>query len=193
MLVQPFSHVLPKNNTPYFNHTEPAEYDGPGLYDTGVLGQCCSIGECLRHVYSPAFGYEQLHWAVDAKPKNFFMFNQSEFLDDQGVGFTDAGEVYIPSTCVTKPAKQCKLLFMLGRVDADFARYAESNNIVIVGMCLGGSVDQNRFPNAQQIVDGLGDVFGQLSPDYAMQKSPHMRVAGRILRRLIGDQCPPSI
>lgn len=207
---QPFPHTLPKNSTPYFNHTEPAGFDGPG--------------ECLRWVYNESFGYEPLRWATDPKQENFFVFDQSEFVDDWGVGMKKTGLIYIPTRCLppelnngTISTTQCKLIFMLG-VDVDFARYSENNDIVIVGMQLGelqrisfmsisrcqsalnvidldltpalkhigGHVDQSRFPNACEVLRGLSDVYGQLSDDYAMQSGYQMRVGGRILKRILG-------
>ena len=181
---QPFPHTLPKNSTPYFNHSEPANFDGPG--------------ECLRFIYQEKFGYDQnITWAVDPIQENLFVFNQSEFVDDWGVGLQETGMIYIPTQCLPpnmtnrssiqpkSEQKACKLLFMLG-LDFDFARYAESNNIVIVGMQIGGYVDRSRFPNACEVLRGLSDVYGQLSEDYAMQSAYQMRVGGRIVRRLMG-------
>mmetsp|Transcript_70470 Transcript_70470/g.178246 ORF Transcript_70470/g.178246 Transcript_70470/m.178246 type:complete len:510 (+) Transcript_70470:47-1576(+) len=169
---QPFPHTLPHNDTPYFNHSDPAGYDGPG--------------ECLRWVYAPKFGYDSLKWAVDYKKENLFKFNQSEFVDDWGVGLQDEGEIYIPDACKPGEAsKRCKLVFGLG-FDDNFARYAESNDIVIVAMHVGGHVDRSRFPNACEIQRGLSDVYGQLGSDYSWQSGYHMRTGGRILRRLMG-------
>lgn len=175
---QPFPHTLPKNSTPFFNHSEPAGFDGPG--------------ECLKWVYNRKFGYEPFVWASDPKQENVFVFNQSEFVDDWGVGMQSTGIIYIPTKCLppelnngTRSNATCKLMFMLG-VDFDFARYSENNNIVIVGMQIGGYVDQKRFPNACEVLRGLSDVYGQLSDDYAMQSAYQMRVGGRIVRRLMG-------
>ena len=177
---QPFPHTLPKNSTPYFNHSEPANFDGPG--------------ECLRFIYQEKFGYDQnLTWAVDPKQENLFLFNQSEFVDDWGVGLQDTGTIYIPTKCLPPSMSNsssagktpCKLMFMLG-LDFDFARYGESNNIVVVGMQIGGYVDRTRFPNACEVLRGLSDVYGQLGEDYAMQSAYQMRVGGRIVRRLMG-------
>ena len=136
---QPFPHTLPKNSTPYFNHSEPANFDGPG--------------ECLRFIYQEKFGYDQnLTWAVDPKQENLFLFNQSEFVDDWGVGLQETNDLYSHKSSSNMSNSDagktpCKLMFMLG-LDFDFARYGESNNIVVVGMQIGGYVDRTRFPNA---------------------------------------------
>ena len=152
------------------NHSEPAGFDGPG--------------ECLRWVYGENFGYDKLKYAVDYKLENVYSFNQSEFVDDWGVGLTETGLLYVPDRCKAdaNSSVACKLLFMLGG-DNDFARYAESNDIVMVGLGIGGYVDRSRFPNACEVIRGLSDVYGQLSEDYAMQSGYQMRVAGRIVRR----------
>jgi len=137
-------------------------------------------------VYGEQFGFEPLAWATAARLSSLYTFNQSEFVDDWGVGLQDTAEVYIPKQCEPGAAgPPCKLIFMLG-VDLDFARYAESNGIVIVGMAIGGHVDRTRFPNACEVQRGLSDVYGQLSDDYAMQSGYQMRVVGKILRRLLG-------
>ena len=98
-------------------------------------------------------------------------------------------QIYIPAACQTDSptfdTEPCKLLFTLG-VDDDFARYGESNGIVIVALGIGGYVDTERFPNACEVQRGLSDVYGQLSEDYTWQNGFQMRVGGRILRRLLG-------
>ena len=173
---QPFPHTLPKNETPYFNHSEPAGFDGPG--------------ECLRWVYGPQFGYEPVAWAVDEVERHLFDFDQTEFWDAEtnGTGVQPTGQVYIPRDCQADRLRPCKLVVMLG-VDGDFARYAESNRIVVLGLKInGGYVDAARFPNACEVLRGLSDVYGQLSADYAMQSGFQMRVAGRIVRRLLGRE-----
>ena len=173
---QPFPHTLPKNETPYFNHSEPAGFDGPG--------------ECLRWVYAPKFGYEPVAWAVDEVDRHLFDFDQTEFWDAEtnGTGVQETGQVYIPRACQADRMEPCKLVVMLG-VDGDFARYAESNRIVVLGLKInGGYVDAGRFPDACEVLRGLSDVYGQLSADYAMQSAYQMRVAGRILRRLLGRE-----
>ena len=83
---QPFPHTLPKNETPYFNHSEPAGFDGPG--------------ECLRWVYAPKFGYEPVAWAVDEVDRHLFDFDQTEFWDAEtnGTGVQETGQVYIRAT-----------------------------------------------------------------------------------------------
>ena len=103
---------------------------------------------------------------MDSKPENRFLFNQSEFLDDFGVGLKATGELYVPDGC-KDGKKPCKLLFYVGGYDNDFARYAENNDIVCVWMSVGGHVDRSRFPNACGIMRGLSEMYGQLGSDYA--------------------------
>ena len=108
------------------------------------------------------------------------------FLSDfYGAGVGETGEIYIPEACMAK-TKPCKLVLMVGGVDDDFAKYAETNDIVIVGFHVGGYVDEDLFPNAGEVLRGLSDVYGQLSADYATQNGYQMRAAGRILRRVMG-------
>jgi hypothetical protein len=50
---------------------------------------------------------------------------------------------------------------------------------------VGGYFDAERFPNAAEVSRGLLDVYGQLSDDYAWQSGFHMKVFGRIIKRLV--------
>ncbi|GAB5358792.1 hypothetical protein AAMO2058_000489200 [Amorphochlora amoebiformis] len=171
---QPFPHTLPTNSTPYFNHSDPAGFDGPG--------------ECLRHVF-PGIGY-----ATTYEEGSVVAFNQTEFMDDDGVGVNGVGFVYAPKACYPGGSNEgCRLILLTngcgdfgGGDDKDFARYAEGNNIAILKACVGGYVDQDRFPQAHEVSRGLLDVYGQLGDDYAMKKAPHMKFVGKVLRKLTG-------
>jgi len=177
---QPFPHTLPTNSTPYFNHSTPAGYDGPG--------------ECLRHVFGhstpllPAVPeLEGHHWQA---------FDQTEFIAEgsKGMGIMPLGWLFVPPAC--KQGKKCKLLVLPGGCVApfsgtggshdDFARYAIVNDIVILKPCTGPFIDKKRFPQNHENLRGMVDVYGQLSPEYATQKGGQMQPIGGMLRRLMG-------
>ena len=177
---QPFPHTLPTNGSFYWNSTTPAGYDGPG--------------ECLRHVFGdvnplrPAAPTLQHHWRI---------FDQSEFLEhivlDQGM--SPLGWLYVPSPC---EHGECKLLVLPsgclppfsgvagdGAADA-FARYADSNDIVILKPCAGAPIDTKRYPDNKENRRGMVDVYGQLGADYATQAGGQMKPIGRMIKRLMG-------
>merc|ERR1711916_424628 len=114
------------------------------------------------------------------------------FIDDAGVGIMDHGYVYIPDNCKASNeiGSSCKLIMMTDTCgdsfgEVEFAKYAESNDIVLLQGCIGpGKVDMTRYPQARDIQLGRLDVFGQLSGDYAMQSAPHMKFAGKLLRHI---------
>jgi len=171
---QPFPHCLPVNSTAHFNSTTPAGYDGPG--------------ECLKWLAN-----DTLNFAGEMKRENVVQFDQQQFFDesDLGTGLQLWGFLYIPDDC--KSGTLCKLMMLpngCGPIFEDdtstaMARWGQTNNIVILKLCVGGYVDKKRFPQAPEIQRGLLDVYGQLSSDYATQSSPHMKVFGRILKALI--------
>lgn len=71
--------------------------------------------------------------------------------------------------------------------DNVFARYAYTNDIVILKPCQGGPIDVERFPNNHENLRGMVDVYGQMTPEYATQNGGQMRPIGDMLRRLLGD------
>ena len=168
---QPFPHTLPKNSTPYFNHSEPANFDGPG--------------ECLRFIYQEKVWLRsELDMGGRSEAGKSFPVQSIGICGRLGCGTSkETGTIYIPTRVSSSKTSNssdagktpCKLMFMLG-LDFDFARYGESNNIVVVGMQIGGYVDRTRFPNACEVLRGLSDVYGQLGEDYAMQSAYQMRV-----------------
>eukprot|EP00470_Lotharella_oceanica_P001650 CAMPEP_0170168760 /NCGR_PEP_ID=MMETSP0040_2-20121228/1708_1 /TAXON_ID=641309 /ORGANISM="Lotharella oceanica, Strain CCMP622" /LENGTH=289 /DNA_ID=CAMNT_0010407103 /DNA_START=193 /DNA_END=1062 /DNA_ORIENTATION=- len=174
---QPFPHCLPRNNTPYFNHSDPAGFDGPG--------------ECLRWVYPG------LTWAGKYKEENIFTYDQTLYVNDTGVGIRDKGFIYIPDVC--KPGQNgpddngCKMVVAANNCDhfgdgddPDWAMYGETNGIVVLKPCVGGYVDKERFPRAVEVQRGLLDVYGQLGDDYVMQKAPHMKLVGELIKAVTG-------
>eukprot|EP00933_Yihiella_yeosuensis_P006300 TRINITY_DN11099_c0_g1_i2.p1 TRINITY_DN11099_c0_g1~~TRINITY_DN11099_c0_g1_i2.p1 ORF type:complete len:755 (-),score=103.78 TRINITY_DN11099_c0_g1_i2:308-2572(-) len=179
---QPFPHTLPTNDTPYFNHSTAAGYDGPG--------------ECLRHV----FGHMRpLKPAVSADLVNRFSVARawhrvdvSEFVSDTGVGLGRFAWLFVPPAC--KEGSLCKLLMLTGLCDIPpllpsddaFARYAFVNDIVIFKPCHGGNIDRKRFPHNHENLRGMADVYGQLSEDYSTQKGLQMAPIGKMLKRLLG-------
>ena len=66
-----------------------------------------------------------------------------------------------------------------------WAFWAEPNNVVLLQPCVGGSVDTDRFPAANEVQRGLLDVYGQLGIDYATQSGPHMKTFGNILKAVL--------
>mmetsp|Transcript_8650 Transcript_8650/g.11901 ORF Transcript_8650/g.11901 Transcript_8650/m.11901 type:complete len:368 (+) Transcript_8650:37-1140(+) len=175
---QPFPHTLPTNSTPYFNHSEPAGFDGPG--------------ECLRWVFK-----DKAQYAGEFKPENVFEFNQTLYMDDFGVGINEKGFIYIPDKCrpaavESSSSSSCNMVLLTNSChdfsggDVDWAKYGEANGIVILKPCVGGHVDTERFPQAHEVQRGLLDVYGQLSDEYVFQSAPHMRFVGRILREVTG-------
>ena len=128
---QPFPHTLPTNSTPYFNHSEPAMYDGPG--------------ECVKHV----FGHGQRLYpsAADstAHLEYWLRINATEFVTDLGIGSRPSAWLFVPPQC---REGTCKLLILPGGCNAftddppsggsddDFARYGAANGINILKPCL---------------------------------------------------------
>jgi hypothetical protein len=196
---QPFPHTLPRNSTPYFNSSTPAGYDGPG--------------ECLRHVFGKPS--KPLAPAVPTIPTkdNWLIFDQSEFVEDKGVGVNSYGLAYIPPQCQGGTDFVCKLLVLMSgcpplaimetvessfekAVDGemnDFARYGLVNDIVVLKYCLGFNLDRKRFPHSHENIRGLSDVYGQLSPDYATQIGPQLKPIGKILRRVLGYELTETV
>jgi len=176
---QPFPHTLPTNETPYFNHSTPAGYDGPG--------------ECLRHIFGhnspilPAVPRLDAHWEI---------FDQTEFIaaSSRGSGMMPLGWLFVPPVC--KKAT-CKLLVLpgactppfSGTTDGDvqaFARYAVVNNIVILKPCAGPFIDKTKYPQNHENRRGMVDVYGQMSPEYSTQLGGQMQPIGGMVRRLMG-------
>jgi hypothetical protein len=182
---QPFPHTLPGNSTPYFNHSEPAMYDGPG--------------ECVKHVFGrgkrlfpsdPADKTHQQYW---------LRVNATEFVTDLGIGARPSAWLFRPPQC---EHGTCQLLILPGgcnaftddppaadgeNTDDDFARYGMANGINVLKPCLsGGPIDAKRFPLNHENLRGMIDVYGQLSADYATQKGDQMQPLGKMLKRLMG-------
>jgi len=175
---QPFPHTLPTNNTPYYNHSQGAGYDGPG--------------ECLRHV----IGHEKpLRWAVPSLDRKSVWTPRSvsDYVPDEHVGMWPWAWLMLPPQCKDGP---CHLLILPGSCDPfnapggsddDFARYGVTNDMVILKTCAGNPfIDKKRFPDNHENVRGMVDVYGQLSEDYATQKGDQMEPIGRMMKRLMG-------
>mmetsp|Transcript_12753 Transcript_12753/g.15128 ORF Transcript_12753/g.15128 Transcript_12753/m.15128 type:complete len:403 (+) Transcript_12753:197-1405(+) len=182
-----YAHAFPRNKTkiPGKKHG----YDG--------------AGECLRWIYPGG-----IKPAVDFKRKNIYNYNQDEFMQAiSGVGINGRGHLYIPDACSppTKAAganadattalhktKPCRLVILAAGCNGfggwieNFAKYAESNDIVLLQPCVGGYVDPFRYPGAHEIKRGMLDVYGQLSRDYTMKSAPHMKFVGQVLEKLSG-------
>ena len=141
-----------------------------------------------------------MKYAGRFKERNLHIFDQTEFWDldgerpTNGTGVNEYGTIYIPDDCQDGETV-CKMVMVtgscggsnpgFGESDIDFAKYGEAHNIVVLKACVGGYFDADRFPNAGEVHRGLLDVYGQLSEDYAMQSGYHMRVVGRIMKRLM--------
>ena len=180
---EPFPHTLPYNWTAHFNSSEPANYDGPG--------------ECLRHIYK-----DEITWAGEYKKKNEFVFDQLEFWETEdpsqmtnGTGAQEKGSISIPTRC--QKLHECKMMIVPSKCDSEpslsggdqeWSKYGETNDIVVFKPCVGGYLDKERFPNAMEVGRGLFDVYGQLSSDYATQNGPHMKMIGKMLKRLMDGE-----
>lgn len=180
---EPFPHTLPYNWTSHFNETEPANYDGPG--------------ECLKHIF-PA----ETMWAGEYKERNEFVFDQTEFWETEdvermtnGTGAQELGVIYIPDRCAE--GHLCKMMVVgegcpdepsLSGGNQEWAKYGEANDIVVLKPCVGGYFDKERFPNAMEVGRGLFDVYGQLGSDYATQNGYHMKMIGKMLKRLMDGE-----
>jgi len=186
---QPFPHTLPKNSTPYFNHSEPAGYDGPG--------------ECLRHVFGHA---KALAPALPSLDVNYWRrIDTMEFVRatvpffGSGVGMWQSAWLFVPPQC---KEGICKLTILPGGCDVRmttppgpgsdedaFARYAFVNDIVILKPCQGNIfIDKKRFPDNQENLRGMVDVYGQLTEDYATQNGGQMAPIGDMVKRLLGAE-----
>ena len=147
---QPFPHTLPTNSTPYFNHSQPAMYDGPG--------------ECVKHV----FGKGRRLYPSDPNSTQhrqyWLRINATEFVTDLGIGSRPSAWLFNPPQC---RAGTCKLLILPGGCNAftddppgggpddDFARYGFANGINILKTCTsGGPIDQTRFPLNHEVSGG---------------------------------------
>lgn len=182
---QPFPHTLPTNQTPYYNHSVGAGYDGPG--------------ECLRHVFGhvtpiapavpPSSPLYQNYWEP---------FDQMEFLSWKGYGMLPFGWVFTPPVCKTE---ECKLLVLpsgcfapftsspfnkTGDSNDAFGRYAVVNKIVLLMPCAGGPIDKSKWPDNHENLRGMVDVYGQMGNNYATQKGGQMEPIGKMVKRLLG-------
>jgi len=176
---EPFGHVLPLKSTPHTNSSKPAGFDGPG--------------ECLQ------FAFNALLAAGEVRTSNWAIFDQTEFME-AGVGFQAEGWVYIPDACwnfqvhcrlIVRP-DTCSPPTMMAPDATAFASYADANHIVLLHPCVGGYVDGDRFPHAEDVKRGKLDIHGELTSDYVEQSAPHMRAIGKMVRRILGNPEPPS-
>lgn len=174
---QPFPHTLPTNSTPYFNHSEPAGYDGPGY--------------CLSHVF---FHKEQMKHAININhPEWWRRINATRFVPDPlGAGMRQSAWLYVPPQCETGI---CKLVIAPGGCNAatdsppsndDFAHYGTANGIVVLKPCQGAPIDLERYPNNHENRRGMKDVYGQMTAEYATQKGSQMEPIGNMLKKLLG-------
>merc|ERR1712125_150353 len=110
------------------------------------------------------------------------------------VGMGKEAQLFVPPQCKNGP---CHLLILPGMCipivppvapdpDDAFARYAITNDIVILQPCQGGSIDRKRFPQNHENLRGMVDVYGQLSANYATQKGDQMEPIGKMMKKLIG-------
>jgi len=179
VLDEPFGHVLPLKRTPHTNSSKPAGFDGPR--------------ECLQ------FAFNALMTAGEVSTSNWIIFDQTEFIE-LGVGFQAEGWMYVPKECWNFQAR-CRLVVRpdtcsppttMAPDAAAFASYADANGIVLLHPCVGGYVDEHRFPHAVDVKRGKLDVHGELTRDYVEQSAPHMRALGKMVRRILGSQEPPN-
>jgi len=179
---QPFPHTLPTNSTPYFNHSEPAMYDGPG--------------ECVKHVFGHGKRLYPSNPDSKAHQQYWLRINATEFVTDLGIGSLPSAFLFVPPQC---KSGTCQLLILPGGCNAftddppdggsddDFARYGFQNGINILKPCTsGGPIDSKRFPHNHENLRGMIDVYGQLSATYATQKGDQMAPIGQMLKRLMG-------
>ena len=148
--------------------------------------------------------------AGNATDANWYAFDQTEFYtatpDDKAFGFQAEGWVYVPERCQNingqgPGSNPCKLVIRPGACKppadhgsadvAEYANYAEANGIVVLHPCMGGPLDKS-FTHAPDVAKGKMDVYGQLDPNYVQQSAPHMRVIGRMVRRVLGTAAPPA-
>ena len=181
---QPFPHTLPTNSTPYFNHSDPAGYDGPG--------------ECLKHVLGAAPIAPAVEPSSPLNQDYWVPFNQLEFLSSIKYGMSPAGWLFTPPACKNGT---CSLLVLpsgcfapfggspfnqTGGSDDAFARYAIANKIVILKPCAGAPIDVFKWPNNHENLRGMVDVYGQMGNDYATQKGGQTGPIGAMIKRLLG-------
>lgn len=174
---QPFPHTQPTNSTPYFNHSEPAGYDG--------------AGHCLRHVF---FHSEPMKPAVvDMEREKYWRrINATTFVPDPlGAGMRQSAWLFVPPLCETG---SCKLIILPGGCNAetdenvpdeDFARYGFANGIAILKPCQGAPIDLERYPNNHENRRGMKDVYGQMTAEYATQKGSQMEPIGKMLNKIM--------
>lgn len=182
---QPFPHTLPTNQTPYYNHSDPAGYDGPG--------------ECLRHVFGHDSPIVPAVASSSALNQDYWKpFNQMEFLSSIKYGMSPGGWYFAPPVCYSQT---CKLLVLpsgcfapfsgkefnrTGSSSDAFARYAVVNKIVLLLPCAGAPIDTFKWPDNQENRRSMVDVYGQMSADYATQTGGQMQPIGRMVKRLLG-------
>jgi len=185
---QPFPHTLPTNQTPYYNHSNPAGYDGPG--------------ECLRHVFGHKTPIAPAVSSDSSLNQNYWhAFDQMEFFSGFSPishGMSPGGWYFAPPAC---KSQMCKLLVLpggcfapfsgndfnhSGSVNDAFTRYAVVNNIVVLRTCSGAPIDVFKWPDNHENRRGLVDVYGQMGADYATQKGGQMQVIGKMVKRLLG-------
>merc|ERR1712039_401959 len=74
--------------------------------------------------------------------------------------------------------------------DNMYARYAESNGIVLMHPCVtpweNGNNVSDTHANAAEIARGCWDGYGQLTEQYALQSGVHMRNVFRMVEHIAG-------
>ena len=191
MISDPQASIKYVNDKPY-GHILPLKKDG---YD--------GPGECLRHVFDVS---DLANGAANAE--NWMVFDQTE-LAAPGIGFQPQGWAYIPEACKKSSRDYersaanppCKLIVRPDACNpqnksmapdvAEFANYAEANNMVVLHPCVGGAVNTTAFPNSPDVAAGKLDVYGQLDPNYVQQSAPHMRAVGNMIKRVLGPAYTP--
>lgn len=138
--------------------------------------------------------------AVAGKTLNIHRFPQAPFLDDFGVGFAEFGYIYLPDMCrpgsPSLPSGGCKLFVHFhgcGAAGQDLKassaamRYAETNGFVLLHPAIQNNNNVSLlYANAFEVARGCWDGYGQLTDDYALRTSPHMRNVWRMVQHLMG-------
>jgi hypothetical protein len=199
----PLGHEMPTNHSA-------TPFDGPW--------------RCLGHLYGPTVAP-----AGNPMAENLQKFPQANFTKG-GAGWADEGLIYIPSACkrASNTANEsgthtveaeCKLHLLLhdcgtraapalppkgttSESEDEFAKYAETNNIVLLMPRLeakakeimavttaAGANTSTIFAPLETAVDvdrGCWDVFGQLGANYPLQSSPHMAPLLAMIRAVSG-------
>ena len=152
---------------------------------------------CMQHVL-PRITNRTLNPPVPKKDSNsslgsWIRFNQNEYIDDFNVGFDDAGWLFVPETC--KKGEKCTLMISFhgcggcgdgGPPGVDgFDGYAASNGIVVLKPCIRYYNNASQtYPNSMEIERACWDGYGQLSSQYALQSSPHMRNVWNMIKEV---------